>query len=143
MDASTPRYDAGCVRTRDRLAHHLAGELRVDLEFVPLTREHLTADLARGYCDIVMSGVPVTTDLAGAALLSNSYLDETLAFVVPDSARDQFTTWQAIGSRPSIALFRYWILGQDRRGRRPRWSITRNVLHWVRWHEDVPVTASS
>jgi Na+/H+-dicarboxylate symporter/ABC-type amino acid transport substrate-binding protein len=217
------------------LAHHLAGELRVDLEFVPLTREHLTTDLARGYCDIVMSGVPVTTDLAVGALLSNSYLDETLAFVVPDSARDQFTTWQAIRTRPSITiampdvpyyveklrslvpnatirpvddvttvlespstdvdgvalpaergsawtliypaysvvvpepgavkvplaypiarqdrrfgefvntwielkrkdgtldeLFRYWILGQDRGGRRPRWSIIRNVLHWVR-----------
>ena len=217
------------------LAHHLAGELQVDLEFVPLTREHLTTDLARGYCDIVMSGVAVTTDLAGGALLSNSYLDETLAFVVPDSARDQFTTWQVIRSRPSITiavpdvpyyvekvrslvpnatirpvddvttvlespstdvdgvalpaergsawtliypaysvvvpepgavkvplaypiarqdrrfgefvntwielkrkdgtldeLFRYWILGQDRGGRRPRWSIIRNVLHWVR-----------
>ena len=30
------------------------------------------------------------------------------------------------------ALFRYWMLGQDRGGRRPRWSI----IH-------VPVTASS
>jgi len=30
------------------------------------------------------------------------------------------------------ALFRYWILGQDRGGRRPRWSIIRDVLHWVR-----------
>ena len=217
------------------LAHQLASELRVDLEFVPVTREQLADDLARGYCDIVMSGVPVTTDLASSALLSNSYLDETLAFVVPDSARDQFATWEAIRSRPSLtiavpdvpyyveklralvpnatirpvddvttvfesvspdvdavtlpaergsawtliypaysvvvpepgalkvplaypiarqdhrfgefvntwielkrkdgtldALFRYWILGQDRGGRRPRWSIIRDVLHWVR-----------
>jgi Na+/H+-dicarboxylate symporter/ABC-type amino acid transport substrate-binding protein len=217
------------------LAHQLASELRVDLEFVPVTREQLADDLARGYCDIVMSGVPVTTDLASSALLSNSYLDETLAFVVPDSAREQFATWEAIRSRPSItiavpdvpyyveklrslvpnatirpvddvttvfesaspdvdavtlpaergsawtliypaysvvvpepgalkvpltypiarqdhrfgdfvntwielkrkdgtldALFRYWILGQDRGGRRPRWSIIRDVLHWVR-----------
>jgi len=182
-----------------------------------------------------MSGLPVTTDLASSALLSNSYLDETLAFVVPDSARDQFATWEAIRSRPSLtiavpdvpyyveklralvpnatirpvddvttvfesaspdvdavtlpaergsawtliypaysvvvpepgavkvpltypiarqdhrfgdfvntwielkrkdgtleALFRYWILGQDRGGHRPRWSIIRDVLHWVR-----------
>ena len=34
--------------------------------------------------------------------------------------------------RDAGALFRYWILGQDRGGRRPRWSIIRDVLHWVR-----------
>ena len=183
-----------------------------------------------------MSGVPVTTDLASRAhCCPTSYLDETLAFVVPDSSRDQFATWEAIRSRPSItiavpdvpyyveklrslvpnatirpvpdvttvfesaspdvdavalpaergsawtliypayavvvpepgtvkvplaypiarqdrrfeafvntwielkqkdgtldALFRYWILGQDREGPRPRWSIIRDVLHWVR-----------
>ena len=71
---------------------------------MPVTREQLTDDLAHGYCDIVMSGVPVTTDLASSALLSNSYLDETLAFVVPDSARDQFATWEAIRSRPSLTI---------------------------------------
>jgi proton glutamate symport protein len=25
----------------------------------------------------------------------------------------------------------YWILGQPRAGTTPRWSILRNVLHWV------------
>ena len=29
------------------------------------------------------------------------------------------------------ALYRYWILGQNPAGRSPRWSIIRNVLHWV------------
>ena len=52
------------------LAHQLAGELRVHLEFVPVVREHLSEDLAHGYCDIVMSGVPVTTDLASRALMT-------------------------------------------------------------------------
>jgi Na+/H+-dicarboxylate symporter/ABC-type amino acid transport substrate-binding protein len=29
------------------------------------------------------------------------------------------------------ALYRYWILGQNFAGRSPRWSVIRNVLHWV------------
>jgi Na+/H+-dicarboxylate symporter len=216
------------------LAHQLAKELRVQLEFVPVLREHLSEDLAHGYCDIVMSGVPVTTDLASRALMSLAYLDETLAFVVPDASRAQFATWDAIRARTSItvavpdvpyyvdklrllapnltirpmedvttifesaapevdgvalpaergsawtliypaftvvvpepgavrvplaypiarqdrgfgafvntwielkqkdgtldALSRYWILGQDRGAPRPRWSVIRDVLHWV------------
>jgi hypothetical protein len=28
-------------------------------------------------------------------------------------------------------LRRYWILGRDERPRAPRWSIVRDVLHWV------------
>jgi Na+/H+-dicarboxylate symporter/ABC-type amino acid transport substrate-binding protein len=217
------------------LAHQLASELRVRLEFVPVFREHVVEDLEDGYCDIVMSGVPITTDLASRALMSRAYLDETLAFVVPDASREEFATWNAIRSRPAItvavpdvpyyveklrslvpnatvrpmpdvttvfasaspevdavvlpaergsawtliypayavvvpepgtvkvplaypiarqdrrfgafvntwielkqkdgtldALFRYWILGQGREVPRPRWSIIRDVLHWVR-----------
>lgn len=30
------------------------------------------------------------------------------------------------------ALFRHWIMGQSSETRQPRWSILRNVLHWVR-----------
>jgi Na+/H+-dicarboxylate symporter/ABC-type amino acid transport substrate-binding protein len=216
------------------LANHLANELRVDLEFVPVVREQMSEDLAQGYCDIVMSGVPVTTDLASRTLVSAAYFDETLAFVVADAVREQFTTWDGMRSRGAITiavpdvpyyvdklrvllpkavlrpmqdvsevftsrslnvdgvalpaergsawtliypaytvvvpepgqvkvplaypiargdrrfgefvntwielkrkdgtldeLYRYWILGQDREGRPPRWSIIRDVLHWV------------
>jgi Na+/H+-dicarboxylate symporter/ABC-type amino acid transport substrate-binding protein len=216
------------------LAHQLARELRVQLELLPVIREHLSEDLAHGYCDIVMSGVPVTTDLASRTLTSRAYLDETIALVVPDSRRDEFTTWDAIRARGAItiaapnvpyyvdklrallpnatirptqdvttilksaspdvdgvampaergsawtliypaytvvvpepgamkvplaypiaredrrfgafvntwielkqkdgtmdALYRYWILGQERGARRPRWSVIRDVLHWV------------
>ncbi len=217
------------------LAQQLASELRVHLEFVPVTREQLSEDVANGYCDIVMSGVAVTTDLASRTVLSEAYLDETLAFVVPDAARERFATWDAIRAQRAItvavpdvsyyvdklralipnavirplrdvtgifksaspdvdavalpaergsawtliypaysvvvpepdpikvplaypigrhdrrfqefvntwielkkkdgtldALFRYWILGQQRGSPRPRWSVIRDVLHWVR-----------
>jgi Na+/H+-dicarboxylate symporter/ABC-type amino acid transport substrate-binding protein len=216
------------------LAYRLAGELGVRLELMPVVRERLEQELARGYYDIVMSGVAVTTDRASRTLLSNAYLDETLAFVVPDASRERFTTWDSIRAQHAIllavpnvpyyieklrvlapeariqpitdiaatfaappsgisaialpaergsawtlmypaysvvvpepgmvkiplaypiarhdqafatfmntwidlkrkdgtfdALYRYWILGQDQGARKPRWSIIRDVLHWV------------
>ena len=67
--------------------------------FVPVDRERLAAQLAEGYCDLVMSGVVVTTNRAREMLFSDSYLDETLAFVVPDDQREQFASWDAIRDR--------------------------------------------
>ncbi len=195
----------------------------------------MAAQLAEGYCDLVMSGVVVTTTRAREMLFSDSYLDETLAFVVPDDQREQYASWDAIrdrgaltiaGSRRAVlrpqaaraaaarrhpgaqrrhraavrpaathadalalpaergsawtlmypaysvvvpgpdpirvplaypigkrderlasfvntwialkrkdgtldAAYKHWILGQDAAPRQPRWSIVRNVLHWV------------
>jgi ABC-type amino acid transport substrate-binding protein len=194
----------------------------------------MATELAEGYCDLVMSGVTVTTDRARDVLLSDSYLDETVALVVPDHQRDRFVSWAAIrnlgpitiaipdvpyyvrmlremlpraviqvhkdaaslfegtaGAVDALALpaergsawtlqypaysvvvpgpdpirlplaypiskrderlasfvstwiglkrkdgtldaaYRYWILGHDATPRRPRWSIVRDVLHWM------------
>jgi Na+/H+-dicarboxylate symporter/ABC-type amino acid transport substrate-binding protein len=216
------------------LAHRLARELGVSLAFVPAVRTKLPGLLADGYCDIAMSGVLVTTLRAGEMLFSESYLDETLALMVPDHRRDQFASWDAIRDLGAItilapdvpyyldklrelapravlriqsvddpllpildpkvdavwlpaergsawtlmfpqysvvvpgpnpirvplafpigkrderfasfvntwialkrrdgtldAAYKHWILGQDAAPRQPRWSIVRNVLHWV------------
>ena len=59
------------------LAHRLAREMGVTLAFVPVDRERLAEQLAEGYCDLVMSGVAVTTNRARDVLFSDSYLDET------------------------------------------------------------------
>ena len=86
------------------LAHHLASELSVRLEFVPIDRGRMEEQLGGGYCDIVMSGVAVTTSRAATLLFSNSYLDETFALVVPDYAREQFSSWSAIEARPTTTI---------------------------------------
>ena len=86
------------------LAHHLASELSVRLEFVPIDRGRMEEQLGGGYCDIVMSGVAVTTSRAATLLFSNSYLDETFALVVPDYAREQFSSWSAIEARPATTI---------------------------------------
>src|SRR5688572_23040321 len=52
------------------LAHRLAGELEVGLEFRPVERGKLHERLKDGYCDLVMSGVAVTTLRAGTTLFS-------------------------------------------------------------------------
>jgi ABC-type amino acid transport substrate-binding protein len=216
------------------LAHRLAREMNVSLAFVPVDRDRMVEQVAEGYCDIVMSGVAVTTNRARQVLFSNSYLDETVAFVVPDDRRDQYSNWDMIrdrsgvtitvpdlpyyvqklqemlpravitpytgsieemfhSARPADALalpaergsawtliypaysvavpgpspihvplaypigrsdqqlaafvntwialkrkdgtidaaYKHWVLGQDATPRQPRWSILRNVLHWV------------
>ena len=86
------------------MAHELAAELAVKLELVPVERDRLVERLESGYCDIVMSGLAVTPARAAELRLSTSYLDETLALVVRDEARDRFATWSGIrgmGSCPS------------------------------------------
>jgi ABC-type amino acid transport substrate-binding protein len=216
------------------LAHRLASELRVSLEFLPIDRARLAEQLDAGYCDIVMAGVAVTTLRAGRLLFSSSYLDETVGFAVPDHAREAFSHWSALATMsrvtiavpdvpyyidmirqripgaevrvvedigpmfeqwdPSVdalalpaerasawtllypkfsvvvpqpgvmkvplafpiaghdqafvsfintwidlkrkdgtidALYAYWVLGRESSPRQPRWSILRNVLHWV------------
>ena len=217
------------------LAYQLAAELGLRLEFVLVARERLETQLADGSCDLVMSGVAVTTERASRLLFSNAYLDETMALVVRDELRDRFSEWSQLRSMPGLrlavpdmpyyvqrirerlpnaqltlgtdpevlfekgkaaqvdaillpaergsawtlmypefsvvvpepgvvkvplaypiarhdqafasflntwielkrkdgtldALYKYWILGQNATPQQPRWSIVRNVLHWV------------
>jgi Na+/H+-dicarboxylate symporter/ABC-type amino acid transport substrate-binding protein len=86
------------------LAHRLASELNVGLEFVPVERERLAEHLEQGDCDLIMSGIPVTTLRASRMLFSTSYQDETLAFIVPDRLRTGFAAWDQIAARPALRL---------------------------------------
>src|SRR4029453_17770589 len=86
------------------LAHRLAREMGVTLAFVPVDRERLPAPGAGGGCDLVMSGGAVTTDRARDVLFSDSYLDETVAFVVPDDQRDLYGSWEAIRARGAVTI---------------------------------------
>jgi Na+/H+-dicarboxylate symporter/ABC-type amino acid transport substrate-binding protein len=86
------------------LAHLLARELRARPEFIPIDRARLIEQVANDDCDIVMAGVTVTTLRAAGALFSNSYIDETFAFVVPDYARDEFSSWSRLRERPSLTI---------------------------------------
>ena len=56
----------------------------------------------------------------------------------PIGKRDQrlaafVNTWIALKRKDGTldAAYKHWILGQDAEARQPRWSIIRNVLHWI------------
>jgi ABC-type amino acid transport substrate-binding protein len=217
------------------MAHQLARDLGVALDFIRLEGPaDLPRVLATDTADLVMAGVVVTPERASRMLFSEPYLEETLAFVVKDHLREEFSSWTRIrqlgafsvvapdvpyyltavrehapalrlevkdveviergfelgtldavvlpaesGSVRTLlhpqysvvvpdtdvvrvplayplahrdlafasfintwielkqrdgtidALRRHWILGQDAVTRRPRWSVIRDVLHWV------------
>jgi Na+/H+-dicarboxylate symporter/ABC-type amino acid transport substrate-binding protein len=78
------------------MAHALARELGVALAFVPVTRAGMAEQLHRGTCDLVMSGIPVTTDGAAAMAFSTPYLEQTMAFIVKDHRRAAFSSREAV-----------------------------------------------
>ena len=86
------------------LAHRLASELQVRLEFLPVRRNAVAEQLDAGYCDIVMSGMVVTPLRASRTLFSTSYLDETLALLVEDGRRGRFASWDAIRKTGAVTI---------------------------------------
>jgi Na+/H+-dicarboxylate symporter len=83
-------------------AHLLAADIGVQPQFIELQTADLARAMSSGLCDIIMTGSLVTPRRQGDTLFSRSYLDETLAFIVLDHRRQQFTTWKSI--RDSGAL---------------------------------------
>jgi Na+/H+-dicarboxylate symporter/ABC-type amino acid transport substrate-binding protein len=93
--------DAGDLVGLDaEMAHRLARELDVTLEFVQLQRRELVNAFRSGVCDLVMSGVALTPERAAKLIFSESYLDETMAFIVPDHRRSEFSTWEQVRQAP-------------------------------------------
>lgn len=73
------------------MAHELARELGVAVEFAPVPRDRIVEFLEQGRVDVVMAGVLLTTLRASRVEFSPPYLDEVLAFVVPDHRRAEFS----------------------------------------------------
>ena len=78
------------------MAHRLAQDLGVTIEFVRMDNNKIAGPLNNGLCDIIMSGVAITTERIQEIAFSNSYMDTTLAFIVQDHWRDEFRSWETI-----------------------------------------------
>jgi ABC-type amino acid transport substrate-binding protein len=216
------------------MANELAGDLGVNLEFIPFQIDTMEQQLKLDHFDIIMSGIPMITFFLEEMSFSRSYLDTTMALVVKDYRRGEFnrfddiknisdlkigivstqtyaakakellpraqvvalnshyqffegaggdldallvsaemgSAWtllypdyQVVVPKPNIhkipmsypiagndqaminfmnhwvelkkkdktidRLYNYWILGKGAKPQKPRWSIIRNVLHWV------------
>jgi ABC-type amino acid transport substrate-binding protein len=85
-------------------AHRLARDLGVTLEFIPVTNATLNRDLDRDICDIVMSGVPITTAELGQVNFTEPYLDMNAAFITLDARKQTFRTQKAIRKIPHLRL---------------------------------------
>jgi Na+/H+-dicarboxylate symporter len=87
-------------------AHRLAGQLRVKLEFVEITRTPPapSAALNEGHIDIVMSGMTATVARAEQMELTHPYSMEHAGFVVRDYDRGRFETLEAINADDSIVI---------------------------------------
>jgi len=78
------------------MAHRLARDLQLGVEFVSVQFDTLPGALNNGQCDLAMSGISVTPLRMASNPFSTPYMDETLAFIVRDDLRSQFTTWDSI-----------------------------------------------
>jgi Na+/H+-dicarboxylate symporter/ABC-type amino acid transport substrate-binding protein len=86
------------------MAHTLASDLGVALELAPVPREGLAGALASGRYDLVMGGVFMVTRRAGQLDFSPPYLDETLAFVVQDHRRAEFSRAAWVRAQPGLRV---------------------------------------
>ena len=88
------------------MANLLAKELGVTIDFLRIDREKFMEQLNAGYCDIIMSGLGITTDRARKIAFSTSYVDSTMAFIVKDHRRDDFNNRTIVQSlkNPKIGI---------------------------------------
>ena len=86
------------------MAHRLARELDVDIEFVPFAFATLADQLEDDHFDIAMSGIGLTLELRRALVFSNPYLNINLAFVVRDHEKGKFADLSRILALQSVKL---------------------------------------
>ncbi len=86
------------------MAHQLAKELEVQVEFVKITPAEVGQYLKNGWIDIVMSGVFVTTENIGNYTFSNTVVNQTLALMVPNETRNDFTDSYQLAQRKDLKL---------------------------------------
>jgi Na+/H+-dicarboxylate symporter/ABC-type amino acid transport substrate-binding protein len=86
------------------MAQDLASVLNATAEFVKVPRGDMPGLLRGGTCDLLIGGIVVTAERAVDVRFSKSYLDETLAFVVPDHLRQVYSSWDDIRRRGNVAI---------------------------------------
>jgi Na+/H+-dicarboxylate symporter len=78
------------------MAHRLALELGVAIEFVPFHLETLADQLAEDHFDVAMAGVAATFELLEMAVIAFSGIEVTGALVIADHLRDEVASIDAI-----------------------------------------------
>jgi len=74
------------------MAHKLASDLAVTLEFIPFEAETIVQQINDNQFDIIMSGIVITIPLLKDIDYSDPYLDVTPGFVVKADLKSEFAT---------------------------------------------------
>ena len=85
------------------IMNQLALDLNVDIEFVKVFRNQAKTLLDSGYLDIT-TGVPVIPDNMAKYTLTMPYSSQSLAIIVKDKRRAEFTQWDNILQRDDLIL---------------------------------------
>jgi len=86
------------------MAHILAEDLGVELEFVPFEFDTLGRMLSSGQLDIAMSCIASLPDRYAYVSFSRGYLDLTLAFIVQDHLRDEFSDLEILAQQEDLTI---------------------------------------
>jgi len=86
------------------MAHALARDMNARLELVPIERGQTADLLDQGIVDVVMTGIAITPARLEHLDLTDPYIEETLAFVVPDHRREEFSSRAAVRAHASLRL---------------------------------------
>lgn len=99
------RNEAGELVGLDvEMAHSLARDLGVRVEFFRIRQDRMRNLLESGAVDIVMSGLAITPEKLLELGFSRPYLEETLAFVVSDHRRKEFRSRDAVKKLSGLRL---------------------------------------
>jgi Na+/H+-dicarboxylate symporter/ABC-type amino acid transport substrate-binding protein len=106
------RNEQGSVVGYDmEFMHRLARDLGVTLEVVRLEVKDVIQALEDGTVDIAIGGISISPQRALQVTFSNSYRDETLGLIIPDSRRTEFSKYEKIAGRDDLVIgatrFRY------------------------------------
>ena len=85
------------------IMNRLAKDLDVGIEFVKIYHHQAVPLLTSGYLDIT-SGIPMIPDNIKQFTLTVPYSFQSLAFIVKDERRSEFTHWQAILNRADLTV---------------------------------------
>ncbi|MDQ7822275.1 MAG: cation:dicarboxylase symporter family transporter [Candidatus Eremiobacteraeota bacterium] len=86
------------------LAHRLAHDLEVTIEFVPFTYISLSQEMEKDYFDIAMSGIPGTYERSERMRFTDPYLYIHNALVIPDYRDREFLTISSIRTIKNLKI---------------------------------------
>jgi ABC-type amino acid transport substrate-binding protein len=86
------------------MAHALARDLGVRIEFVRFNRDTLVKQLRDDHFDVVMSGLVGTLERAEKMQHTSGYMDVNLSLVVPDYRARKFKTLESIREMDALRI---------------------------------------